>query len=258
MAVVAGCSQAKTIEYWDFEDGSAGVPFTAEGAESGSGGSNGENGTRMRGYTSTAGPSWTRETSGNGGNLAMDCDGGTQDGYVTEGALHNWTASNWTLEMHVKFETLDGFETLVGRDGTSASASASDFYLQRSGNTECIRLYYYTAEGEFQELSGSTVVEEEVWYGIAVVGNTSAGTITMYIDSGNGYAEDGKVSGLNGNLGIYSSSLNWTFGRGWFDNSQTDKTDLIMDNVRISDTALRAGDLIPLAALRRPALYIIR
>lgn len=253
---------AATVEYWDFEDGSAGTPFTASGAENGSGGSTGINDTLLRGYDPSAGPSWTDETNPNGGKLAMSCDGGTQDGYLTDGALHGWTAPNWTLELHVKFESWDANETIVGRDGSSVDAARSDLYLQRIGDGQ-LRLIYLNADSAEIELIGTTTLQLDQWYGFAIVGNTSEGTVTMYIDSGDGYEQDAQLS-ASGDLGLYPSTINWTFGRGWYDGGQADKTDLIMDNIRIHDEALAANLLLPLEGPitglvpRAPALYIIK
>lgn len=248
----AMASQAAVVEYWDFEDGTDGASFTPEGEPGGSGGSTGVNGTVMHGWDATFGPSWTSDTSDNGGSLGMHS--ANQDGYVWNdgNSLTSWSSPDWTLELHVRIdETTPTWETLVAKMGSSFASSESDFYFQRKGmdNNE-LRLNYRNADGTQLIVDGTTTLNAGTWYGLAVVANSTSGTITLFVDDGTGYAQDGQAAGLTGDLGVYSSILDWAFFRDYYNNG-FDTTTGVMDNIRFSDTALDSSELI--AVVPEPA-----
>lgn len=258
MVLALASAQGAVVEYFNFENstytGSAptdGLWFTdtARGDSTGQHGTLGISGTLARGYNQTYGPQFDSDTlSGiNSGGFAMDTFDNSGDAYISEGALHNWSSPDWTLELHVYMDVMDAYETMVGRDGSSFSSAESDFYFQRMGDgSGRYRIRYYTADGIQQTLPSDTVLAAGQWYGLAVVADSTAGTLTLYVDDGSGYVQDGQLSGLSGNLGIFSSGLTWTFGRGWYNGGQTDFMDAHLDNIRFSDTALSASELISL------------
>lgn len=255
--------KAVVVEHWDFEDGADGTPFTNTDGNTlgneGTGGSTGVNGTLMRGWDEYWGPDWSSAAaSPEGGLLGMTVKDGHEDGYTIDGALHNWTSSDWTLEVHVKFDSFDGWETIVGRDGSSFSVAESDFYFQRKGmdNNE-LRLNYRTSGGTQYVVDGVTTLQEGHWYGLAAVADSTAGTITLLIDDGNGYVQDGQLTGLAEDLGVYSSAINWTFGRGWYNGGFGDRLDGYLDNVRISDTALAPSELLPVGVVPEPSTVVL-
>lgn len=258
VSVFAVASQAAVVEYWDFEDGVDGASFTPAGDPGGSGGSVGVNGTVMHGWNDIAGPSWTSDTSPNGGNLGMYA--ANQDGYVFEADANNqlasWTSSDWTLELSVRIdEVTPTWETFVARMGSSFAVNESDFYFQRKGmdNNE-LRLNFMPAGStdnvERIIVDGTTALNAGQWYGLAAVADSTAGTISLYVDAGTGYALDGQATGLTGDLGVYASALDWGFFRDYY-NGGFDTTTGVMDNIRFSDTALDSSELI--AVIPEPA-----
>jgi len=81
------------------------------------------------------------------------------------------------------------------------------------------------------------------WYHLAIIGNVSAGTVTVYSynTTTSQYEQIGQGSGYVGNLqaGV------WTVGRGTFGGGAADYvTDTTFDEVRISDTALPVSKLL--------------
>lgn len=257
MSALVGASQGAVIEFWDFEDGTAGSAFTPAGTGNGSGGSTGVNGTLMRGWDATYGGYFTSTTLPNGGNISAEFN--NQDGYVTEGALHNWSSPNWTLELSVNFDDLGGWETMVGRDGSTVGSPESDFYFQVAGNTGDadsgqFRLNYVDNDGARHVLVSNTTLQEGVDYGLAAVIDSDAGSISLYVDSGSGYALDAQATDLSGDLGIANTGLNWTFSRGWYNGGFGDHTDASYDNIRFSDTALSAGDMIGISEVQVSAV----
>ncbi len=246
----AVASQAAVVEYWDFEDGVNGQSFTPTGNPNGSGGSVGVNGTLMRGWDSIGGTSWTNDTSPNGGSLGMYS--AYQDGYINNDGnvlANGWTSSDFTIEMHVRIDDNNGWETLLSRQGASFGGNEGDLYFQRKGiDAGEFRFNYLpsgaTGTGDRIIVDGATPLQAATWYGLAVVADSTAGTVSLYLDDGTGYALDGQVSGLTQDLGILSSTFDWAFFRDYWGGG-SDNTIGVMDNVRISDTALTTGELIP-------------
>jgi len=244
--------QSATVALWDFEDGVDGQAFTDfdGGAANGSGGSvDTVNGTLIRGWDNYWGPGWTSIPTG----LAMNNADNHQDGYVTEGALHNWAPTAWTIEATVYLEEIAGWETLIGRDGSSQAESESDFYLVNNGIDDKFRINYDSAGGTRWVLDGDYGVQVNTWYALAAV--SDGVTLSMWLDDGSGYASVGSLDISAQSVADNAfpvSALNWTFGRGWYGGSFVDHIDGKMDNIRFSDVALASGDLIALDSLLVP------
>ncbi|MDB4537953.1 discoidin domain-containing protein [Akkermansiaceae bacterium] len=238
-----------TVAFWDFEDGVAGQFFTPSGSANGTGGSiDSANGILMRGWDTTAGPTWTSSVSPNGGSLAMGNADNHQDGYVTEGALHNWAPTAWTIEFTVYLEELNGWETLIGRDGSSATEAGSDFYFQNNGIDDKFRINFLTAGGLRWNLDGNYTVQTNTWYALAA--RSDGATLTLLLDDGSGYQQVGSLdisSQTPAQNAFPNSALNWTFGRGWYGGSFVDHIDGRMDNIRFTNGALSTAQLIPLS-----------
>ena len=249
VVLVAAVSYGKVVEFWDFEDGVDGASFTPAGAMVQSGGSVGVNGVMMHGYDPEYGPKWTSNTSPNGGNLGMRVV--NQDGYIVDAAFNAWTSPSWTLELHVRYEDARGdWETFVAMMGSSFGVSESDFYFQKA-DTDVIRLNFMPADavsdGDRIILDGKTILYPGQWYGLAAVVDGDAGSVSLYVDQGDGYKLEAQRTGLSGNLGIYSSTAYaWAFFRDFFDKQGVDTTTGVMDNVRFCDTALDVRQLIGL------------
>lgn len=250
----AVASQAAVVEYWDFEDGSlqsgtAGA-FTPAGEVNGSGYSAGVNGTQMHGWNSTGGLQFQDSTLGNGvgGNLEAYSD--HMDGYIydadpTSTPMMSWSSASWTVQMHLRIDDMDGWETVMAKMGSSYGVNESDFYLQRRGDQGAdgvMRLNYQNAAGR-TVLDGTTALQAGVWYGIAVVADDVNDTLSLYLDSGNGYVLDGQLTGQTQDLSVTASTDDWAFFRDYFNGPVGDNTTGAMDNLQIDDTALDITDL---------------
>ena len=243
MSAQAACSPIEIEAFWNFEDGVNGTAFSAD---SDGGSVDTVNGIVMHGYSAAAGPSWTSDVPPNGGSLALYA--ANQDGYIWNdgNGLVQWTSPNWTIELQARVDDASpDWETFIAKMGSSFSASESDFYMQRNGSSGVFRLNYRNADGTQTILDGSTVLNSGTWYGLAIVANGDAGTISMYVDTGSGYVLDGQLTGLTGNLGVISSTYDWAFFRDYY-NRGNDVTTGIMDNVRFTSGALPVSSLIPL------------
>ena len=240
-------SSAATVAFWDFESGVAGQPFNPASGGGGAGSLDSANGILMRGWSDFYGPGYTSATSPNGGNIAMNNADNHQDGYVTEGALHNWGATAWTIETHVYLDEIAGWETLIGRDGSSQAEAESDFYLANNGIDDKFRINFDSVGGQRWVLDGNYNVQINTWYALAA--RSDGSTLSLWLDDGSGYAQIGSLdisSQSAAQNALPATMLNWTFGRGWYGGSFVDHIDGRMDNIRFSDEALSPSQLIPL------------
>lgn len=244
------------LAYWDFEDGVDGQPFTPAGQANGSGGSYDRiAGILMRGWDSNVGPSWSAVTL-NGTGLSMRCATNTQDGYITEGILHGWSPTAWTIELSVNLLTLAGWHTLIGRDGSSQGEAQSDFYLQNNGIDNKFRINFKTLGGQRWILDGNYAVQANQWYRLAV---TSDGvTLKMYLDDSSGYAKIGSLDITAQSVAanaLPGTALNWTFGRGWYNGAMVDRIDGYLDDIRFSNAALAPEQFLRAPSASIPWLY---
>lgn len=248
-------SQAATVAEWDFENSTEtamaptnGQPFNSLGDGGVWGTADTVNNVVMHGWSAVGGPSFVEGVSPFGG-FSMYSE--YQDGYVwNDGNLFvPWTSPNWTLELHVRMDEANGWESFIAKMGSSFGVSESDFYLQRKGmDSNELRLNYMPADsaaaGDRIIVDGTNTLNAGQWYGLAVVADSTNGTITLYLDDGSGYAQEGQLTGLtNRNLGVYSSTFDWAFYRDYYDggNNATIGT---MDNVRFSNAALSLSELL--------------
>ena len=255
VALVIQPMTAQTVAYWDFEDGVDGQEFTPVGQPNGSGGSvDTVNSILMRGFNEQYGPAFTSNTS-NGAGLAMNLQinsppNTTSDGYVTEGALHGWSPTAWTIETHTMLRNIGGWNTLIGRDGSSNASQPSDFYLQNNGEDDQFRIDFLTAGGARWLLNGSPEggAQANTWYALAV--RSDGQTLSMWLNDGfgDGYQQVASMdisSQSAANNAPVASNLNWTFGRGWYNGGFVDHIDGVMDNIRFSSAALAPAQLLP-------------
>lgn len=232
-------SHAATVAYWNFDQGTAGTPFSTTPAVDLSGNNN-----TMFGYNDFYGPSYSTVTP-SGTGLSSRHDANHQDGYTQGGVVNLWSPLTWTIEVSVKLDTQAGWNTIIGRDGSSGGPK-SDFYLQNNGIDDKMRVDFKTLDGSNYILDSDFVPNAGQWYGFAVVSDGT--TITMYADKmdGAGYQSVGSLamSGANNAL-ANAGGGNWTFGRGWYNGGFGDNITGNLDNIRFSDTALAVGQLLP-------------
>ncbi|OXU14089.1 LamG domain-containing protein [Sedimentisphaera salicampi] len=245
--VIALPVSAATIAHWDFEDGVAGEPFTPEGVASGSGYSADlVAGYPMYGWDSYYGASYSDLTP-SGEGLSMNVDANHQDGYAGAEALTTWSPSVWTIEVAVYLEEMDGWDTIIGRDGSAAGNAASDFYLSNDGEDDTFRIDFMTVGGERWVLDSDFVPVINQWYRIAVT--CDGETLNMYCDKmdGEGFLNVGTLDISSQSVAdnaLAESGFNWTFGRGWYDGNFVDHIDGYIDDIRFSDEVLDTTEFL--------------
>ncbi len=79
------------------------------------------------------------------------------------------------------------------------------------------------------------------WYHLAIVGDVSAGTLTVYSYEGGSYVQLGQATGYVGNL----QSGAWSIGRGMFNRNFADwVADATFDEIRIANTVLSPSQFL--------------
>ena len=155
----------------------------------------------------------------------------------TSGPLASAGFKNFTVEAFVKFSTVSGVSTIVGRDdsdnpGQGAGGNAL-FYLQRNGSGFRVELVDRSGAILVASVANGTAINR--WYHVAAVGDAIAGTLTLYV---NGLAV-GSATGFTGLLvPSEGSDTPWTVGRGDFNAADTDAMRGWIDEVRFTEAAL--------------------
>ncbi len=232
---------AATVAHWTFEDGVPGEPFTDSeaGEADGSGGSvDLIGGYLMRGWSDYYGPYFSDNTPW-GSFVAMSNADNHQDGYCTDEAITGWSPSVWTIECSILLEEIDGWETFIGRDGSTNGDTEADFYFSNNGEDDRFRINVETITSERWILDGDYTVETNKWYNILAM--SDGVSLSMWLDDGAGYQQIGKMDISSQSIADNALAVNnftWTFGRGWFNGDYVDHIDGGMDNIRFMDTAI--------------------
>lgn len=255
---------AATVLYYDCDtdiNGDPGVP--GEPIQPGPGAATGipdlsGNGYDLWGWCNAEGtdnnsPQFSDVTE-SGDGLSLYFDGGL-DGY-TSGytALNAWSPETWTIEIAVRMTSTDGWQTFVGRHGSSLGVAESDFYFQKNDDGAAavqgaFRANFGTVSAQRVILDSDFAPVADQWYYVAVV--SDGATVTMYCDKldGNGVQVVGStiLSGAtpadNALAADPSGAIYWTIGRGWYNGSSADNITGYLDNIRFSDKALPSYQL---------------
>lgn len=194
--------------------------------------------------TQNNGPRFSQEgESWNGQGLSLVFSGG-QDGYTTAEGINSWSPLEWTIEVAVRLDTVNGWNTLIGRDGATYGGSEADFYLQENDAGGAIddhfRINFLTVGRERIVLDSNFAAEANKWYRLAVVSDGK--TVTMYCDKldGNGYQVVGSMefAGVGAENALAATNYSWTFGRGWYNGGQVDHIEGNLDDIKFSNVAL--------------------
>ena len=238
--------QGPTVAHWNFEDGTAGALMNDTGSTAQVGSVDlSVNGFDMYAWDDSYGPSFSAEgETPTGSGLSARFDGG-QDGYTMAESLSNWSPLAWTIELAVKLDHLTGWQTFIGRDGSSELGAEADFYFQKNDEDDRFRINFDTIGGERYRLDADFVATPDQWYYLAVV--SDGNDLTMYADKldGNGsqVVAETSLSSTNDNA-LAANGYAWTIGRGWFDNDSADQMTGYLDDIRFTDRALTPTEFL--------------
>ncbi|AQQ08984.1 Rhamnogalacturonan endolyase YesW precursor [Sedimentisphaera cyanobacteriorum] len=232
--------------HWNFDGGTPGAAMNNTGqtgqpcAADLSG-----NGYELYAWDDTYGPSFS-QTGQTPSGLGLSCRlNGGQDAYTNNAGINNWAPEQWTVECAVKLDSISGWQTFIGKDGSSHGEAESDFYLQKNGIDNKFRVNFDTAGGHRYVLDSDFAAQAGKWYCIAAVSDGS--TLKLYADKldGNGSQLAGTLS-LNpgSDNSLSAAGHNWTVGRGWFDGSQVDHVSGFIDDIKFSSKALKPSEFL--------------
>lgn len=169
------------------------------------------------------------------------------------------TPKTWTVEASIMQTNNSGYQTFVGRDGNQLGTvtQAAPFYFQSRGGNLAI-LFTDMARNTYTVTDRTGNMALNTWYNVAAV--SDGGTLWLYRDSGEGYKLVGSTSlkPQNSSLGYDTQGASntgdtqwgWTLGRGRYSNGKaqedghTDRFIGYIDEVRISNTALKVSELL--------------
>lgn len=184
---------------------------------------------------------------------------GTEDLYAKpDDGLSRIVFADFTIEAWVKFETLTGTQTIVGRDSLSRDQGAGAlFYLSKTTHTKpslgqkenAFRVELVTRGDRSLIIESDVKAATETWYHVAVVGNVAAGTVTLFVDG----CPAGTATDFDG-LFVAPANPGWTIGRGQYAGKAGDHFLGWVDEVRFSDTALKPSQFLnspPISASAR-------
>jgi len=169
---------------------------------------------------------------------------------TSQAGLNNAVFQDFTVEAFVKADDMKNdmknWQTFVGRDAGSPTDSEGNFglfYLQLTAPTgdqnrqisgSTFRVAVITTERKTCEVKSSFVPQQGTWYHLAAVGDSKEGTLTLYVDGKN----VGQTQGYTGLMKPKSFSP-WTIGRGQYGKKAVDYVTGSIDEVRISNSALK-------------------
>lgn len=241
-------AHAATVAYWDFDSGINGPPSAGQAFSDNPVADLSGNGNTMFGYDTTWGPSYSSAGDSLDNTTRSSVHTGSQDGYTAGAPVNAWSPEQWTIEVSVKLNSLGGWRTVIGKDGTAHAQPESDFYLQNNGIDDRWRLDFNTVSDEKIVIDSDFVPVAGQWYGLAAV--SDGFNVTLYADKlgGLGWENVGTAVMTGGTAAANALSNgginNWTFGRGWYNGGFGDHIDGNLDNIRFSDVALAPQDFL--------------
>lgn len=268
VAVPAAHAQG-TIAYYRFEEGAAGTPVPVTSDAAAPGGSpvldSSGNGNHMKTFADFSAPTYSANVPAalipQTGALNQRSLGFTpnQDVYSQNavgggpngGTLNDHAFPAFTIEASVNFNSLDGFQTFVGRDRPGQTLGG--FYLRKWGgndpNLNTINATVVADDNTTFDLFTTgvgandtfTTVSTNVWYNVVAQSNGSVFSLFVQNNLTGVYelqASTPMTVGLSN-----TGATNFTLGRGWF-NGPADWTNGFVDEVRISDQALAPSQFL--------------
>lgn len=177
---------------------------------------------------------------------------GVEDVFEDEsGALSRVVFTNFTIETWVRFDTLAGWQTFIGRDDNGSpgegAGTQSLFYLSKTSDTKpgpdqlanALRVELITRDNQILAFESPFQVVAHVWYHVAVVGDVTEGTLSLYVDG----VQVGGTSGFTG-LFVPTGYAGWTLARGQSRGKASDHFLGNLDEVRFSNQALSPSQFL--------------
>jgi hypothetical protein len=273
-------SWAATAAYYRHEEGVSGqfVPGGPDTVLDSSG-----NGNHMQTFSSGAAPftaaTYTNSVSplalrsGLTNTLALDFgesptvgtdDGGgrNDDNYTVDKTIQTQLFTAMTVELAFNMHSIGGFQTLFGKDGKPLGDSPGEIdsplaplQIKVRGddfpNAVQNQLFveWIDGDGDIHSIATGETVQANTWYHVAFTLSATDAELWVAGETGD-YVLKGAISGNDfaGSLGPGEVTVfepaGISIGRGMFNNGVTDWSNALIDEVRISDTALTPNDFL--------------
>ncbi len=266
LSLTAGSAFANTAPnplesaYWRFEEGTSGSPVNAAVADPVH---DSINQNHLDAFSSDTAPMYTSSVppkplkSGLSNTLALDFapgatggddlftqynDGGSGKGlakHINDGIIA--PGGGFTVEAAFNTNNPARYAAIVSKEGQPGGSRPVETleFKTRADNSK-LQIEIWDGNGTDVQVSSLAPVTASQWYYAAAVNNGS--TLSLYLDSGSGYQLQGSVA-VTGALfqGVPSNPLwdaSWTVGRGQYAGNPTDWFDGMIDEVRITNSAL--------------------
>src|SRR5690606_4364622 len=148
-----------------------------------------------------------------------------------------------TVETWVNFRNPTGWQTMVSRidsagDGHNNRPQAL-FILLNSGIDNRFWAELTTLENQTLQIEGGPVVVPGKWYHVAAVGDTTEGTLRLYVNGE-------EVASTTGYTGMLQPAMKmpWSIGRTTYAGNTSDWMNGKVDEVRISNVALAPSQFL--------------
>ncbi|NLE90336.1 MAG: LamG domain-containing protein, partial [Dehalococcoidales bacterium] len=253
LAVLSASLSASTVVYWTFEDGVPGELMNGTWTTNQVGSyDQSDNHFDFYAWNQANSPSFSAEGDTATGEGMAAVFSGNKDGYNGNSDFVNWSPSAWTIELSFRFDIVGVNRTLIGKDGSaglSSNRALSAFYLQ-TGSASEIMLQYVSVSGERFILSTEFVPVAGKWYDLAVRSDGRYLDILINELEGDGLETIGSwdLDNVANSLGDVDHNIKvtstWTFGRGWYGNSNVDHITGALDDIRFSDERLADEQLL--------------
>jgi len=247
------CDQlyAGTVAYWRFEDGSAGTEHNGDQDnwyQDVSG-----NGNHLSSWWDQGRPMATADRSfttvpqtGAANNLALDFDGNDDIGTFGTGTktIDSYMFHNgWTVEASFKLRGTH-WQVIVGKDGKpNANLLEPTFYFKHRDDNHRLDCLFFDNNGDFHWIQTREAIVSGQWYSVAATYDNAIFKLYLKTAGDDAYVLQGTLFVPAGaSLGQWPA--NWTVGRGMWNGGAVDFVDGLIDEVRISDTALVPSEFL--------------
>jgi len=263
---LVGTASASTIAYWRFEEGTAGVRNAGSWDEFYQDSSG--NGNHLSAWpiepapgvnpTATATvPYATVPQTGSANNLALDFspnqDIATFGAQTSPKMIETYMFNHWTVEATFKLDALN-WQVLVGKEGKrgdlgGAVGPEAPFWLKLLDFNKHLEVLAIDDNDNFHAVGTLNPILADEWYSVAARFDGTAIDLwlkgpgdTEYVFQAASDFFGPDVGGVGCSLGGFNNP--WTVGRGSWDGNPADFIDGVIDEVKISDTALAPSEFI--------------
>lgn len=160
---------------------------------------------------------------------------------VDNDALAHVDWDDFTIEAWVKFDRVGAFQQIVGRDdrGNQNNDDHSLFRIECADDSR-FRAVATIRDGSLLFLNSNYFFTPDVWNHVAIVGDSAAGTLSLYHDG----QLVARVNGFTGLFIPHNPKPHWTIGRGQHIEGMFDFVDGLIDEVRFTSMPLKPNQFL--------------